>query len=309
MHRLEKRHAESLVLAHAEIHVRQPVVRHQLALRGSTSERDSRETEIVDQLAKRHRIDLHVRVDADQEQATVRVDAAAIEVEDLEDVLDPFVRYEPADVEEVHVAVAVGALEPVDRPCRVPVGVEHDREHGARLEAERLELATVELRVREGQRRVHAQRAELLAPARAERRDLGVDAAEELRRGDVVVDEHPRVRQQAIDVRDFRADREVVDDRRIRARMASELANRARLAHELCVDMLGEDLRAEAHTAQHAAQRQRLLRDRVAERQVRHQLMHGSWQARTPTVLSPNHRRSRSSSSRSTSSRFQLKSR
>ena len=59
----------------------------------------------------------------------------------------------------------------------------------------------------------------------------------------------------------------MVDDGRAPARMTAELRRiRARLAGELCVDVLGKDLRAEAHVAQHPAQRQRLLRDRVAER-------------------------------------------
>ena len=88
-----------------------------------------------------------------------------------------------------------------------------------------------------------------------------------------MIDENPRPRQQAVEVGELGADREVVEHGGVAVDALAKLAVGTGLATELRIEVLGEDLGSHAGRAQQSPQGQRLLRDRVAESQVRHQLV------------------------------------
>jgi hypothetical protein len=103
--------------------------------------------------------------------------------------------------------------------------------------------------------------------------DPRAGAAVEVRRRDVVIDEHPRPLEALDHARQRRPDGEVVEQRAAIPGTPRQLVGGTRLARHPPVDEVGEDLRAEAEPAEHRAHLQDRAADGVAVGEDREQLV------------------------------------
>ena len=124
--------------------------------------------------------------------------------------------------------------------------VGYDRQHAGRIEAQRLELLPVELRVAECEIDALGIDPQLAASLEALLGELLVHVDEELRRRDVVVDEDLPVGHRVGDARRARSNREMVDQDVRRIAVANQIPIVARHVFEARVRRLDEDIRIEA---------------------------------------------------------------
>ena len=113
-------------------------------------------------------------------------------------VLDPLVRNDAADEQEIQQSVGEHSLE--RRPRRRhpdPIGIDGDREDAGVGEAQVVELLLVVSGVAQGDLGVPGEGREFLAAERGQPEDGGVVGREEFRRRHVVVLQHPSARQLA----------------------------------------------------------------------------------------------------------------
>ena len=168
--------------------------------------------------------------------------------------------------DEQDVGAAVVVEPPHERRGRplVERQVQHDRQHGRAREAGLLQLLAVELAVAERQLRARREGGELAAPVVAQAREVRVEAEEEVRGRDVVVDDHQPVGGVVDQAAGGAADREVEDADGVGRRDLPVLEERARQVRDPRVHQLREDVRLVARGAQLALDRERLVADRVA---------------------------------------------
>ena len=127
-------------------------------------------------------------VAADEDEAVIAVDVALVDFGQPDVILDPLVRHDAADEQEVDQAVGQDLLQRrAARRAGDPLGVHRNRQHAGALEAERLELLAVELGVAERQIDAAGQRRQLAAAERREAKHAGIVGREKPRRRDVVV--------------------------------------------------------------------------------------------------------------------------
>ena len=152
-----------------------------------------------------------------------------------------------------------------------PRGVDRDRHDAGSLEAERLELLPVEVRIAERQVDPSRQRRELLAAERGEAEEPRIVGREERRRRDVVVLQDLRAGSSRERLGHRRRQREM-EDRDVASRRR-RVGERQHVAAQVVVDRQREDLRVVPHAAQHLAHGPRAVADRVAAMRRRNPLV------------------------------------
>ena len=90
--RLDQRHAESFVLARAEEHVGELVIRHQLFVAHVAEEVDVGGADARDELLEHRDVALEAAMRSDEQQPRARIEPALVGVEPADDILDPLVR-------------------------------------------------------------------------------------------------------------------------------------------------------------------------------------------------------------------------
>ena len=263
-HRLLQRHPEALVLRQAQEDVGEPVVGVELVVVDLAGEDHLVHAQLAHQLLQPVEVALEAPVVAHQQQAALRPHELLEEREAADEVVDLLVRDDAPD--EQHVGAAV-VVEPPHQRRRRPLverQVQHDRQHGRAREARLLQLLAVELAVAERELGARGEGGELAAPVVAQAREVRVEAEEEVRRRDVVVDDHQPVGGVVDQAAGGAADREVEDADGLGGRDLPVLEERARQVRDARVHQLREDVRLVAGGAQLALDRERLVADRVA---------------------------------------------
>ena len=272
-HRLEKRHAEALVLREREQRGRAAVVGDERLDRHAASERDRvAQPETLDVGAQAPDVVRRHRRGSDEVEARAAV-ALAVARECRDDVVDTLVRQELADRndrgpllgERLHHR-CVG-LDVERRP------VDDDRNDRRAGVSELLELAAVEFAVGDAELGLRREILELAPPDLGVLLGGGVDATEVARRRDVVVDDGLAARELRDLVDGVVAHRHVEERQPGAAALAPQVAPRAGERAHLGFRLVDEDLGLHAAPPEEPLQLERVVADRVAVCQRRHDLV------------------------------------
>ena len=177
-------------------------------------------------------------------------------------IVDPLVRHDPADKQDVDQAVAENLLE--CRPARCAgdaPGIDGDGQHAGRREPQLLELTAIELRVAERQIDVPDERRQLLASDGRQAEESRRVRGKERRRRDVVILQHARAVEARERARHRRGQREVKDGD-IAARGLG-VGKRPDVGSQVVVDRQREDIGRMPLAAQHPAHPARAVPDGV----------------------------------------------
>ena len=212
-----------------------------------------------------------IAVRADEQQVRVGVHAAAVVREHPQEIVMPLVRRHAPDEEELALDRAPAREDRGVRRHVVRAPVD-EQGHVRRLaEAELREVLAVELGDADAEVDARREPLELPQAEPGVRGGVVVDAGEELRRRDVVVDEDaPRIELHEL-VEDLAPDGEVEDERVARPHGAEEPAVRKRVDAVLHLERVGLGL--VAPLAQPPAKREDVVAHRVARREHRVELM------------------------------------
>jgi hypothetical protein len=263
-HGLEQRDAEPFVLGEAEEDVGHRVARQELVVVHVTGEDHLVQAKLAGHLLEPVVVPLVASVVADQEQAAARLQVPLVDREGSDQVVDPLVGNDAPHEEDVDPAVVV---EPAnDRRGRTSVGLEvqDDGQDCGPPEARRLQLAPVELAVPQAQLGARREGSQLASAVVAEAGEVRVEAKEEVRGRDVVVDADQAVRRTVHEAARGAPYREVEEADGLRRGDLAVLPERPGQAGHAWVHALCEDVGREARPAQVPLDGQGLVADGVA---------------------------------------------
>jgi hypothetical protein len=211
---------------------------------------------------------------AHEQQPAARLQVALVDREDADQVLDLLVRDDASHEEDVHAPVGVETAD--DGRGRAPIGLEvqDDGQDRRAAEARRLQLPAVELAVSEPQLGARGEGGQLTPPVVAEAGQVRMEAEEEVRGRDVVVDADQAVGRVVHEPAGRAADREVEEADRLRRGDLPVLPERPGQAGHPRVHGLREDVGPEARPAEVALDGQGLVADGVAVGEGGQDLVH-----------------------------------
>ncbi len=201
---------------------------------------------------------------AGQDEPRLGVEIFPVKIEGLDQVLELLVRDQPADEQDVRLAVVENASgDGIARP--VELGEIHEDGQDARPGvAEGLELPAVELGIAHGQVHLVHEQLDLQSPLVALPRQDAVGVHKKRVRGDVVVDHDLFIGHAEKELRDRRPDRKMENDDVRRRADLLVFPVVPPLPGRPGVEEPGEDLRPVAALAQHSLDLEHLVRDGVA---------------------------------------------
>ena len=124
----------------------------------------------------------------DEDEAIVIIDVALVRLRQPNVILDPLVRDDPSDKEDIDQAVAENFFEGgAPRRRRNPFSVDRDGHHACRCEPKVFQLLPIELGVTESEIDVADERSQFLTAQRREPEEARVVGGEECCRRDVVI--------------------------------------------------------------------------------------------------------------------------
>ena len=274
--RFHQRHAETLVLARAQKRIGHFVVGDQLLVRHLTEEMNVGRADRRDEAVQHRQVALEAALRADEQQPRARIEPSLVSVKPADDVLDPLVRDDPADKQQVHPLVVEPPRQaPVRRPGEMREARYH-RQHAGLWKAGRFELLAVELRVAQRQIAARGIEAELTPAEEAQLHEQRMHVHEVVGWRDVVIDQHHPIGQRVGDARCARSDREVMDQDVVGMAGLGQFAVVDREILEARIGGLDEDLRLIPRLSQYPLNGDDLVTDGIAIPEGRQHLVHGN---------------------------------